>query len=87
MKDVYSSASTWIAMLMLAPASAAAGVTTYSNSTSFLAAAGSPSLTLDFDGVPDPYIQGQLVDGTSFDSRITFRSPEASDPSKVVRFF
>ena len=76
-----------VLLLVSAFVSPVEAVTTFSDAATYVSATGTATVYLDFDGVPEAYNQGQTVTGTVFDPRIAFRSPEAADPSTVVRWF
>lgn len=76
----------WCSMLVAAPVAVATTITTFNDSLLFHAAMGTPTFALRFDGGPSDYSSGPPVAGTSFDSRIAFRSPEAADPSIVIHW-
>jgi hypothetical protein len=72
----------WQMMLILVAVgdgSTQAAVTVYSNQVDYDAAVGTELFFIDFNGS-----SGMLADGDSFSSEVTFGSPEATDPTKVL---
>jgi len=68
-----------VGLLFLTARPAAAVVTVYDNVTDYNNAVGAELFFIDFDSSP-----GAIVDGGTISPHVTFGSPEASDPSKVL---
>lgn len=58
-----------------------AAVTVFSTEADYNAATGAQIFLIDFNPSPDP---PEYVGGDTFSSAVTFRSPEASDPTEVL---